>query len=288
MKRMLSWLLIALILLFAVPAIAEMAGGDVAVEVSSLFTYADNGNGTCTITGYNGGAGGVGVPAEIDGLTVTAIGNYAFHMGKMDTLILPDTIETIGRGAFSYCENLTSLHIPASVEKISGEAFRAYCGLTQITVDENNQYYKAIDGVLFDNFMGTLIHYPSGKMDETYVVPAGIWAIEYSAFSQNMYVENILLPESILRINNYAFEGCSALKEINLPNNLMHIGEEVFVGCGQLIASVEDPSYALDWCWANGIDYAVINDVTELSSCFTYEDNGVTTYVMSSLTKMYK
>ena len=47
-------------------------------------------------------------------------------------MVLPESLEEIGRYAFSYCAKLESLRIPAAVTKIGTEAF-SYCGVWSVT-----------------------------------------------------------------------------------------------------------------------------------------------------------
>lgn len=60
------------------------------------------------------------------------------------------TVASIGEMAFSYCGGLTVITIPNSVASIGERAFSNSHELTMINVDKDNQYYKSIDGVLFD------------------------------------------------------------------------------------------------------------------------------------------
>ena len=59
---------------------------------------------------------------------VEIIADNAF-MGRYSQLFLriPDTVHTIGCGAFKSCNNLFELEIPQSVQLIDSEAFSSYC-----------------------------------------------------------------------------------------------------------------------------------------------------------------
>ena len=57
--------------------------------------------------------------------SLTEIGEDAFWSTGISEVILPDGLKTVGRNAFQYCNDLTKLVIPQSVESISGNAF--YC-----------------------------------------------------------------------------------------------------------------------------------------------------------------
>ncbi|MBQ7848510.1 MAG: hypothetical protein IJ343_02155, partial [Clostridia bacterium] len=78
-----------------------------AVQPASPFTFADNGDGTATVTGYTGTDTDAEVPAVYNGLTVTGIGSGAFAGSTLKRLILPDTIVNLADDAFSnYYRNI--------------------------------------------------------------------------------------------------------------------------------------------------------------------------------------
>ena len=48
--------------------------------------------------------------------------------------VIPSTVKSIGKRAFYFCENLTSITIPSSVTNIKAQAFRGCSSLTSITI----------------------------------------------------------------------------------------------------------------------------------------------------------
>jgi len=155
----------------------------------SAWTYTVTDN-QATITGYSGAGGAVEIPAELDGIAVVKVGDgWPPVVGAFDytvtSIIIPDSVTSIGDDAFSYCNNLTSITIPDSVTIIGQDAFRfcssltsltipnsvttigdtvfAWCtSLTNITVDADNLNYSSVDGVLFNKLQTSLITYPAG------------------------------------------------------------------------------------------------------------------------------
>ena len=63
----------------------------------------------------------------------------------------------IDQNAFYGCTEVTSINIPFSVLRIVDGAFKDCTGLKSITVNENNQTYQDIDGVLYSNDKRMLI-----------------------------------------------------------------------------------------------------------------------------------
>lgn len=117
--------------------------------IDSGYIAVDNGDGTATITGYDGkgystedGLVIVGIPGEVtvggQKLTVTAIADGAFDATKNSDCInigyvrIPSSVKTIGNKAFYMCEGLVSVDIvPGGLEKIGVSAFE---GTSLVTV----------------------------------------------------------------------------------------------------------------------------------------------------------
>ena len=86
----------------------------------SLFAYEDNGDGTCTITRFDGtDVTDVVIPYEIDELTVTGFERYVFsNYPNMARFIMPDTIRELGEGFCGGCSNLIELRLSKNVSEI--------------------------------------------------------------------------------------------------------------------------------------------------------------------------
>ena len=67
--------------------------------------------------------------------TVVSIGDGAFY-GRtgLTSIMIPDSVTSIGRNAFSHCSGLTNITIPNSVTSIDNSAFTDCTGLTSITI----------------------------------------------------------------------------------------------------------------------------------------------------------
>lgn len=162
---------------------------------------------------------------------ITSVGDFAFtnESGNLTSINLPEGIRRIGKYAFAG-NSLTSVSIPASVEKIDTAAFALSYELQAYHVATDNQYYTAENGVLFNKDKSTLIVYPLKKQDTQYNVPSSVNIIDYGAFWWCEVLTKIILPEGLTRISPEAFSYCTNLAEINIPNSVNYIGEYAFDG----------------------------------------------------------
>ena len=97
------------------------------------------------ITDCNDYAKTVEIPAEIDGLPVTTIGNDAFWgCTSLTSVTIPDSVTEMGWGVFSECTSLESITIPDSVTKIGYSAFYQCTRLTDVYYTGTEEQWNAI------------------------------------------------------------------------------------------------------------------------------------------------
>ena len=84
--------------------------------------------------------------------------------------------------AFYGCEGITSVQIPATVQKIGNLAFAACKNLGYISVAPENPFYRDLDGVLYTADEATLILYPPCRVGNTVKIYASTTTIADMAF----------------------------------------------------------------------------------------------------------
>lgn len=84
-------------------------------------------------------SGEITIPSTANGIKVTEIGDNAFFDNQNLTSVhLPITIEKIGVGAFGNCDNMHSIEIPENVNYIDAYAFGGIDNLTDVYCYANN------------------------------------------------------------------------------------------------------------------------------------------------------
>jgi len=102
---------------------------------------------------------------------------------------------------------------------------------TKIALDEENQSFLYLDGMLIDKNKNEVILSDS-TLPLQVEVPEGIRSIGIAAFKKR-HIASILLPSSLEQIGDSAFENCS-LTSIQIPNSVTSIGKDAFQSCKQL------------------------------------------------------
>ena len=140
----------------------------------------------------------------------------------------------IDQNAFYNCTEVTSVSLPFSVIRIVNDAFKGCSGLTKFSVNENNQSYKDIDGVLFSKDSRMLIKYPAKKETADYIISEDVSLICTDAFMDNTFLRKIGVGNFVTAISDHAFKNCTALEEVELGGNVRIIGAEAFKNCPKL------------------------------------------------------
>lgn len=201
---------------------AESGGGSVESTDPKCFAYEDVLDDTLgvqgiSITGYSDTCPkDVIIPREIDNKPVIAIGEGAFRWKKLESVVIPDSVETIEK--FAFAENqLTSINIPDSVKTIGKSAFFNN-QLTSVNIPNS---VTTIDGGAFnDNRLSDNDEYiykrnKDGSIDNTCLVSYG--GIK----------KDLIVPDNVKIIGQSAFEG-NELTNVTIPNSVIEIGESAF------------------------------------------------------------
>ena len=149
---------------------------------------------------------------------VDSIDNRAFYKSNIVSIIIPDSVTSIGADAFFDCSSLTSITIPDSVTSISDTAFDS-CDSLPV---ENNLCYA-------DTYLVRTVD----KSLSTYTIKEGTKWIGNSAFRYCSSLTSITIPDSVTSIGESAFENCSKLKEITcFATTAPSITTSTFTGVG--------------------------------------------------------
>ncbi len=226
------------------------AAPDSVMALSQLWSYKKTADGTITITNYKGSATEVTVPEKIGKSIVTAIGkgtftgeenqrrsNETMNRGatkeqirqhkKITKIVLPDTIQLIGAGAFQCMEELREINIPAGVREIGEAAFAACAALRTLTI------------------------------------PPNVKRIGKKAFLGCAALETVYISEGVEELGARVFAKCSKLRKVYMPASIQCIWDkeensldlELFAACPDVTVICPKQSVAESYCREKGIRY---------------------------------
>lgn len=179
---------------------------------------------------------------------VREIDDRAFISCKnLKVLKFSDELRELKYNTFGDLKDLEKIHIPRGVEKIHKTFLNIYLSehmienkqielikLSEITVDEENKFFKDIQGVLYSKDGKRLIKVPYNYNKKEFIVPETVEIVEESAFVGNHTIEKIIINDNVKKIEQLAFSYCVNLKEIQLPSNFDTIQPNTFENCVKL------------------------------------------------------
>ena len=118
--------------------------------------------------------------------------------------VIPNSVTSIGGGAFYGCSGLTEVTIPNSVTSIGNNAFYNCSGLTEVTI------------------------------------PNSVTSIGIDAFGHCSGLTSMTIPNSVTSIGRGAFWDCSSLTSVTIPSSVIEIGDYAFWQCYNLTTVMVD------------------------------------------------
>lgn len=162
--------------------------------------------------------GKITIPSKVsyfgEELTVVRIGNFAFTGMYVREYELPNTITSIGWGAFEGNQILEVINIPEGVTFIEKSAFYKNISLKSINLPES------VTSIGESAFRETGI--------TSLVLPRSLKTIEKYSFSRNDGLTELIIPDNIEIIGEGAFYNCKNLERVYIGTGLKYIRESGF------------------------------------------------------------
>lgn len=177
--------------------------------------------------------------------SVVSIGDGAFAgCTSLSSIVIPDSVPSIGDWAFSDCTSLSNIVIPNSVTSIGEGAFSSCTSLSNIVIPDS---VTRIGNLAFSNCtslsnivisdsvtnIGDDVFYQCSSLTSV-VIPNSVTCVGDEAFCKCRSLSNIVIPNSVTSIGVSVFWGCSSLVNMDIPDSVTRIGDWAFVNCSNL------------------------------------------------------
>ena len=239
--------------------IASMEVDGINATVATVYTFTTTGKHTVKYTfkdntaipqnTFNGGSpfkgGYYNLTSVVIPDSVTSIGENAFYnCTGLNSLTIGSGVTSIGNSAFTYCKNLTSVTIPDSVITIGDYAFYNCTGLNSLTIGSgvtsigNYAFYNCSNlySVVIPDRLTSIGNsaFDMCSSLNSLTIGSGVTSIGAQAFNKCTGLTSIVIPNSVTSIGNYAFYNCTGLNSLTIGSSVITIGENAFDSCSSL------------------------------------------------------
>ena len=221
------------------PILASAYDAEVDGIYYSLFPEKNVAKVTFSPSGYSGS---VDIPEKFtyEGVeySVTSIGALAFNSfgeySNLTSVIIPNSVTSIGNGAFSGCSGLTSVSIPNSLTSLGTGIFSGCSSLASVTI------------------------------------PNSVTSIGAYAFRECSSLTSVTIPNSVTQIAQDAFSGCSNLKEVYcLAENVPVLLSSPFQNCHPENITLYVPAASVD-AYSNAEQWKDFGNIVALTAHDAY------------------
>ena len=277
-KRLISLLvavcmMITMLPLSAVTAFAaDTSSSTVQEAIADGYKYGytvNEGGTTATITEFRGpvdpkntGSYNITIPTELDGYTVTGLGESSFstehfdsplydiHHTKIQSVTIPESVTSIGRAAFLNCTGLTSLTIKGVATSIGAAAFSTCTSLTSLSLVGSFQTIGEHAFASCNSLTSLSLTCDVQKIgDYAFVACNSLTSLSLTgdiqkigdhAFSSCSSLKTVTLPKSLTSIGSLAFDACTSLDSIEIPGTVTEIGNFAFNNSGLISVKIDE------------------------------------------------
>ena len=234
---------------------APLSDGSTRGEMSLVGVYADNNLSTAWSGAYNDGIFDFDLVAIADsacmyntGITtvnlkgynrLATIGKSAFRgcISLKDAYFVSDAIKEINMYALRGCTSLESVNLGKGVNLCNTYFVDGCPKLQAINVDDKNNSYATVKGVLYNKAKTKLIRCPeghSGSFSSSRDFPATITTIGDYAFESCNNITSLTIPYGVTSFGYGAFRYCTSLKFMHIPSTVEKFGNYAFAGVKNL------------------------------------------------------
>lgn len=156
---------------------------------------------------------------------VTVIEDETFAVSGLESITIPDNVQSIGDRAFFDCNELSEIVLPSDLQSIGARSFMNCSALPSVRIP---------NGV---TSVGKEAFYSCESL-ETVELPNTLKVLPEMVFS-HAGLKTLTIPDNVQSIDANAFSGCGVLTGVTIGRGVKTVGANAFRACG--IASLEIP-----------------------------------------------
>lgn len=227
-----------------IPRRVKSIGRHAFYNCSNLATVNFNAD-SCTDMGYSGNYsvysvfGNCNVSTVNMGSHVKMIPDGGFGgCSSLQSITIPDSVESIGILSFINCTSLTSITIPRRIKRIGDYAFYGCRNLAIVNFNADSCTYMGYD-------TNTYVKRVFANCGINAInIGNNVKIIPDCAFESLRGVRTIIIPDSVEYIGSAAFYYCDSLESLVIGNSVDSIGITAFCGCTGLTSITAKPAVA--------------------------------------------
>lgn len=201
------------------------------------------------------------------------IATYALQNALFDAVEIPDSVKSVGRGAFSGCKNMQTVTLPSGLKRIEDYTFyncnmltldrlpngvefigrsafyKCYLlGTAGGAADRESSRFTIPDSV---KEIGAFAFYGCGTEEydivsgetklygaRSLVIGNGVTAVGEKAFSHFLSLKSVSMGSGLTALSPRMFYRCENLQSVSFGANVATVGERAFSGCTALVSAV--------------------------------------------------
>ncbi len=176
------------------------------------------------------------------------IGSDAFRELHLTSIVIPNSVESLGCHAFYNISDLSSLSVPITLDCVASNQYPAFQGCVNIekmTFTGSGNWFGYGDSDSQPSCYWYAPWHLSNSVPKTVGLSNGVPYIANHVFEGSTSLKSIIISDSVKTIDSSAFAECTNLTTIILGSSVESIGEGAFSGCTSLTSfAVSDDNHA--------------------------------------------
>lgn len=161
----------------------------------------------------------------------------------LESIVIPEGVETIGADAFGMCEKLREITLPSTIKTIERDAFLRCENLKKVNVNDIAAWCAVdIDGFFASPFNCGAVLYVNGSEVTSLTIPNGVSTIGEYQFAGLKSIVKLEVSDSVTSIESNAFRGCGDLVSVKLGSSVSNIAYDAFYECAKIFELINTSS----------------------------------------------